>query len=303
MTELLRVHADVGAGSARRRVREPDRSRPRSAPAASATFGRGRARAVRRSCCCTISSARRRHRCARDRGGATDPDAFTGAVADVARAQPASSIRTGRARSRGSSCATMPSPASCSPAAKRSRRRSSSRRPIPRARCSAWSIRCGSIPSSCTPCGNIKFRGCTALVRFALDRLPDVPGLDGSVGRARRHRESHADARRARARVRRGEVRRRFRRAARRDHGAVAALAVARARAASTCSLRACSTRRTSCATARRGTTIASVRARRHGHDGRSIARHAGLRATRAASGGAHTGRPRGALRRRPRAR
>jgi len=25
---------------------------------------------------------------------------------------------------------------------------------------------------------NIKFRGCTALVRFALDRLPDVPGLD-----------------------------------------------------------------------------------------------------------------------------
>ncbi len=26
--------------------------------------------------------------------------------------------------------------------------------------------------------GNIKFRGCTALVRFALDRLPDVPGLD-----------------------------------------------------------------------------------------------------------------------------
>jgi phytoene dehydrogenase-like protein len=25
---------------------------------------------------------------------------------------------------------------------------------------------------------NIKFRGCTALVRFALDRLPDLPGLD-----------------------------------------------------------------------------------------------------------------------------
>ena len=28
---------------------------------------------------------------------------------------------------------------------------------------------------------NIKFRGCTAFVRFALDRLPDLPGLDDSV--------------------------------------------------------------------------------------------------------------------------
>ena len=28
---------------------------------------------------------------------------------------------------------------------------------------------------------NIKFRGCTALVRFALDRLPDVPGLDDAA--------------------------------------------------------------------------------------------------------------------------
>ncbi len=140
--------ADVGSGFARRLVREPDPEGGRRRRLAFATYGKGRVPGARRSCSCIILSALRPG--SRDRGGVTDrtrsPERSPTSPAPTT--SPSAPGRT----SPGYSCATMSSPASCSPTAMRSRRRSSSRLPIPRARCSAWSIRCGSIRNSFTPC-------------------------------------------------------------------------------------------------------------------------------------------------------
>ena len=111
---------------------------------------------------------------------------------------------------------------------------------------------------------NIKFRGCTALVHVRPRRSAGRLGPRDPSAALAEHGESDAVARCARARVRRGEVRARFRRAARRDHacrrlrwpslapdGKHVLIAQSAVRAVS------------ACATARRGTTRARARSAR----------------------------------------
>ena len=108
MTELLRVLPMSVQDSLDDEFESADRSRPPSARAAFATFGRDRARAARRSCCCTIcvgapiGSVRARS------WWRDGPDAFIDAVAEVAARERGVAIRTGRRASRASSCATTP---------------------------------------------------------------------------------------------------------------------------------------------------------------------------------------------------
>ena len=183
------------------------------------------------------------------RGG---PDAFT----RRRRSAPRGGRRRRSApapRSRASSCRTTRSPAWCSRAARRSPRAPCSRPPIPRAPCSTGSTRCGSIPSSCTRSRNIRYRGCTAVVLYALDALPAVPGLA-----AARRSPASCRSRRALVALERAADAAKYGTVSERPHVELTVptllLARARARRASTCWSRASSTRPTACATARPGT-------------------------------------------------
>ena len=127
---------------------------------------------------------------------------------------------------------------------------------------------------------NIKFRGCTALVRFALDRLPDVSGLEDSSAALSGTMSLTPSLDALERAYDAAKYGRRFRRAARRDHGADDCAGRRSLPPASMCSLPACSTRPISCVTARCGTTRVRASSASRSH-GRSIGSCRDLRTLR----------------------
>ena len=171
MTELLRV-MPMSIQDLLDDEFESESLKAAIAPAASATFGRDLARAVRRSCCSIISSARAsgsvrarpwwrdgagraRRFASRQLRGGTVPTIRTGARRDDDHRERRRGVRS-RARERRRDRGDAGDLDGRSDADARSE----------------WSIPCGSTRTSCSLLRNIKYRGCTAYVLYALESLP-----------------------------------------------------------------------------------------------------------------------------------